>query len=241
MLSRVLAHPGHHPLHHLPPGKPPPHTPSLFSCYSPGPPEHPPAPGPPLRSPEPTGSPSPARHPACFPSARDRLHHLPPGKPPNRTLQHLFLPRSPPSPRRPGPLPCSYTRPHWAPGPLLAPGAPSLSPPAGERGTHPTPSSCPPALASSSSMPCLALPEPPPANLAPTPPHRPVFLPYPAGTPKTPHPCPEPLLPARAARDNPSTRPSADTPPSPSPPTTARARRITPPVDRTHRPPSYPG
>ena len=46
VLSRVLAHPGHHPLHHLPPGKPPPHTPSLFSCYSPGPPEHPPAPAP---------------------------------------------------------------------------------------------------------------------------------------------------------------------------------------------------
>ena len=228
VLSRVLAHPGHHPLHHLPPGKPPPHTPSLFSCYSPGPPEHPPAPGPPLRSPEPTGSPSPARHPACFPSARDRLHHLPPGKPPNRTLQHLFLPRSPPSPRRPGPLPCSYTRPHWAPGPLLAPGAPSLSPPAGERGTHPTPSSCPPALASSSSMPCLALPEPPPANLAPTPPHRTGLFfsltPPVHQKPRTPAqnlcypPAPPEITRAPAL---------ARIPPSPSPPTTARARRLT--------------
>lgn len=26
--TRVLAHPGHHPLHHLPPGKPPPHQPA---------------------------------------------------------------------------------------------------------------------------------------------------------------------------------------------------------------------
>ena len=144
VLSRVLAHPGHHPLHHLPPGKPPPPplTSLLFLLLArparasagawpvlsrhPAHPFTPPtrfflsyptAPAGPRRqgrrppgpfscpralasssgpAPLPDAAPPRARRSAANPptpcstsrgeTPNPRLHHLPPGKPPNRPL-----------------------------------------------------------------------------------------------------------------------------------------------------------